>query len=637
LKTIKVRVKPSGIELPIESSLTLLENLQKQGIFVESDCGGKGTCGKCRVRFIKGVPPPSESDNRHLSESDIAEGWRLACQAKVSEECEVLVPPGSREEHAPILCAGRAGRIEIDPETRKIFLELQPQTLEHPIGDVDLIVEALGMGNLHIDPESLDELSHLLRRAKHRVTVTVAHGEISKVESGDTTARNFGLAIDIGTSTLVVSLIDLNSGEEKAVSARLNPQRPFGADVISRIQFCRENPGGIFQLWHVLMEELSQMVREVSRKAGVKLSDISEAIVVGNPTMQHLFLCIDPCYIGELPYAPVVTRKVRLQSSAILGPSLGPFPAQTPPNLSGFIGSDIVGGIISQGLLESDEIQLLIDLGTNAEIVLGNRERLLACNAAAGPAFEGAKIECGMIALKGAIDRVWFDEEDVEAASFGRSPRAGSPARAGQDAASAEDVRVHVIGDATPKGICGSGLVDAVACFLDLGILEPSGKMASPAALPETLSPKIGKRVRKDGKEIRFHLSTKVYVSQRDIRELQVAKAAVAAGIEILTKKMGIETSQIARVMIAGAFGSYVNPVSARRIGLIPNLPLDRVVSVGNSALEGAKMYLLSRRVRDVADRIRDIVELHELSAEEDFRDVFVSKIPFGEPGAAAG
>jgi len=621
LKTIKATIRPSGIELPIESSLTLLENLQKQGIFVESVCGGKGTCGKCRVRFIKGATPPSESDNRHLSEQEIAEGWRLACQAKVTEECEVFVPPGSHEEQAPILCAGRAGRIEIDPETRKIFLELQPQTLEHPIGDVDLIIEALGMGDLRIDPEGLDELSHLLRRAQHRVTVTVAHGEISKVESGDTTARNFGLAIDIGTSTLVVSLINLSTGEEKGVSARLNPQRQFGADVISRIQFCRENPGGIFQLWHVLMEELSQMVREVSRKAGVKLSDISEAIVVGNPTMQHLFLCIDPCYIGESPYAPVISRKVRLQSSAGLGPSLGPFPAQTPPNLSGFVGSDIVGGIISQELLESDENQLLIDLGTNAEIVLGNKNRLLACNAAAGPAFEGAKIECGMIALKGAIDRVWFDEEDVEAASSRLKTR--------QDAASTEDVRVHVIGDATPKGICGSGLVDAVACLLDLGILEPSGKMASPAALPETLSPKIQKRLTQEGKEIRFHFSTKVYVSQQDVRQLQVAKAAVAAGIEILTKKMGVETKQIQRVMIAGAFGSYVNPVSARRIGLIPNLPLDRVVSVGNSALEGAKMYLLSRRVRDVADRIRDIVELHELSADDDFKDVFVSKIPF--------
>lgn len=630
MKTIKATIRPSGIELPIEPSLTLLENLQKQGIFVESVCGGKGTCGKCRVRFIKGAPLPLDSDSRHLSEQEVAEGWRLACQAKVREDCEVFVPPGSREEHAPILSAGRAGRIEIDPETRKIFLELQPQTLERPIGDFDLVTEALGMGDLRMDPESLTEFPHLLRRAQHRVTVTVAHGEISKIEAGNTAAKNFGLAIDVGTSTLVASLIDLNSGEEKAVSARLNPQRQFGADVISRIQFCRENPGGFFELWRVVMEKLSQMVNVVSREAHVKLSDISEAIVVGNPTMQHLFLCINPCYIGELPYAPVITRKVRLPSLATLGPSLGPFPAQTPPNLSGFIGSDIVGGILSQGLLESDEIQLLIDLGTNAEIVLGNRERLLACNAAAGPAFEGAKIECGMIALKGAIDRVSvvtqasrlpFHEEKVEAAS--------SPARAGQDAASTEDVRVHVIGDAPPKGICGSGLVDAVACLLDLGILDSSGKMAAPEALPETLSPRIAKRVKKEGKELRFLFPTKVYVSQRDVRELQAAKAAVAAGIEILTKKMGIETNQIQRVMIAGAFGSFVNPVSAKRIGLIPDVPLDRVISVGNSALEGAKMYLLSRRVRDVADRIRDIVELHELSADDDFKDVFVSKIPF--------
>ncbi len=603
MNTNRARIRPSGLEIPTDPSLTILDNLRKHGLFVESVCGGKGTCGKCRVRFIKGAPLPSDSDARHLSENEIAEGWRLACLAKVSERVELFVPPASADASAKILAKGRSVEKEIDPAATKHFLQLQPQSLQRPIGDADLILEKLEMGDLPIDTGVLSELPRTMREANYQVTATVVGEEITKIEKGNTTAKNSGLAIDIGTSTLVVSLIDMNTGEEKAVGAALNPQREFGADVISRIQRCREKPSGLEELWWAVTEKLSEMIDEACKEAGVKLLDINEAIAVGNPTMQHLFLGIDPSYIGEAPYAPAICRRVRLRPVEGLRPRLGPYLIQTPPNLSGFIGSDIVAGIISQGLLESEEIQLFIDLGTNAEIALGNKDRLLVSNAAAGPAFEGAKIECGMIGLRGAIERVWFDEEDI---------------------------RVHVIEDARPSGICGSGLVDAVACMLDLGILDHTGKMAGPSELPNDLSPKIEKRLKREGREERFSLSSKVNISQQDIRQVQAAKAAVAAGIEILRKKMGIELEDIARVLIAGAFGSYVNPVSAMRIGLIPNLPLDRVISVGNSALEGAKMYLLSRRVRNQADEIHKIVALHELSAEKDFMNVFISKMPFG-------
>ncbi len=604
LKTNKATIRPSGREFLIDTSSTLLANLQKQGLSPESVCGGKGTCGKCRVRFIKGAPRASKSGRRHLSAKEIEEGWRLACQVKVGGEVEIFLPPTSAEAPASILAEGRSIEVEIDPEPRKYFLQMQPQKLERPIGDLDVILEKLGMSDLRINPEDVWELPTLIREAGYKVTATVASGEITKIEAGDTTGKNFGLAVDIGTSTLVVSLLDLNSGEERAVSASLNPQKEYGADVISRIDYCRVKPGGLMSLWGAVMEKLSKMIGETCEEAGIERSDISEAIVVGNPTMQHIFLGLDPSYIGEIPYAPAICRKVRFRPVEGLGPQMGPYPIQTPPNLSGFIGSDIVGGIISQGLFESEEIQLLVDLGTNAEIVLGNKERLLICNAAAGPAFEGAKIACGMIGLTGAVDRVWFDEQDVQC---------------------------HAIGGGTrPSGICGSGLVDAIASMLDLGILDESGKMSDPKALPDALSEKIRKKLRIEAGEKRFWISAKVYISQKDVREVQAAKAAVAAGIEILRKKMGIELADIARVMIAGAFGSYVNPVSARRIGLIPNVPLDRVIPVGNSALEGAKMYLLSRRVRYVADQIHDIVELHELSVEKEFQEEFVSRMAFG-------
>jgi len=602
LKTIKARIRPSGREFPIDPASTLLENLQKQGLFVDSVCGGKGTCGKCRVRFIKGAPPPSESDNRHLSEKQIEEGWRLACQAKVAGEIELFLPPASRETPTTIVAKGRCIEKEIDPGAKKFFLQMQPQTLERPIGDADLILEELGMGDLSIDLPVVSVLPRLLREADYKVTVTVTGTEITKIEQGDTTDRNFGLAIDIGTTTLVVCLIDLGSGEEKAVIGGFNPQRRFGEDVISRIRHCSEEPGGLEDMWEALTVELADMINDACEEAGIRQSDISEAAIVGNPAMQHIALGIDPSSIGVMPYAPAISRKARARPYEELGDDIGPYPIQIPPNLSGFIGSDIVAGIISQGLLESEEIQLLIDLGTNAEIVLGNKNRLLVSNAAAGPAFEGGNIESGTSGLEGAIDRVWFDQENI---------------------------RFSVIGNIEPGGICGSGLVDAVACLLDLGILDSSGKMADAAKLPKELSEKIRKRLKKK-KSKKFWFSDEIYLSQKDVRQVQAAKAAVAAGIEILTRKMDIQANEISRVMIAGAFGSYVNAVSAKRIGLFPDVPLDKVISVGNSALEGAKMYLLSRRVREMADRIRDIVELHELSAEKEFRDVFVSKMAFG-------
>jgi uncharacterized 2Fe-2S/4Fe-4S cluster protein (DUF4445 family) len=602
LNTIKVRIRPSGLEIAIDPALPLLENLRKEGLFVESICGGEGTCGKCRVRFIKGAPPPSESEERHLSRKQIEEGWRLACQVSVGGEAEVFVPPASSETTGRVLAKGRSAEVEIDPEARKVFLELQRQTLERPIGDAELILEQPGMGELSIGLSTVRELPRLLREADYKVTVTVTGGEIAKIEPGDTTSKHFGLAIDLGTTTLVVSLIDLHSGEERAVVGGYNPQRRFGEDVISRIQHCREKPYVLDRMSEVLTEHLCELINDACEEAGIRRSDVSEAVVVGNPTMQHIFLEIDPSYIGEMPYAPAICRKVRFNPFVESVMDIGAYPIQIPPNLSGFIGSDVVGGIISQGLLESDEIQLLIDLGTNAEIVLGNRERLLVSNAAAGPAFEGAKIECGTSGLEGAIDRIWFDEEDI---------------------------RFSVIADIIPSGICGSGLVDAVACLLDLGILDRSGKMADPEKLPRKLSARIRKRLEKEKKSGKFWFNDEIYLSQKDIRHVQAAKAAVAAGIDILAKKMGIQVKDIARVMIAGAFGSYVSPASAMRIGLLPELPLDRMISVGNSALEGAKVYLLSKRARQQADRIRDIVEVHELSAEEEFKDVFVSGMPF--------
>mgnify|MGYP005848285491 CR=1 FL=1 len=605
MKHYSITIEPSNRQIFADPEISFIENLRRNGVYLETSCGGIGTCGKCKVRFIKGRVPVSSSDENLLSETEIAEGWRLACQAVVKTDVTISVPHKHHRSKNGIinniLTGGyRAGYI-INPNVKKHYLELKRQTVEKPTGDAELITQALASEmRATLSCCILDYLPRLLREADYKITATVWGDRVIRIEKGDTSKRNFGIAFDIGTTTVVGALMDLNTGQQIAVEPIFNPQRKYGDDVISRIQHCRANKHGVQDLKTTIHKGIEEIIYKLCERTNVRLHEINEIVAVGNPTMAHLFLGLDPSFIGELPYAPVTDDAVRVP------PDCKALPFNTavevPVNLSGFIGSDIVAGILSLDLIRRKDISLFIDIGTNAEIVLAGKGKLLLTNAAAGPAFEGARIECGTRAIPGAIDRFKLDGDDVSYTTVD-----------------------HV----EANGICGSGLVDILATLLKIGVVDMTGRLLPHNELPENIPPKIRSRVKsRKGKTV-FHISDGVYVSEGDIRQVQNAKAAVAAGILIIEKRMGITHEQVDRIFIAGGFGNYVDPASAVAIGLLPKTPLEKITGIGNSALEGAKMYLLSTVVRNDSKAIRDHIELHELSAAPEFMDTYTSQMLF--------
>ena len=600
-----ITIHPSDITIKADPGVSFIDNLRRNGVHIESSCGGIGVCGKCRVRFLSRAMPVSDSDEKLLSEEEISDGWRLACMAEVSGDVTISLPQAadrSRQEKTDnILTKGFRAGFPLEPKVRKLYLELTPQTVEKPTGDAELIKKALAPeAKVTVTCSSLDYLPRLLREADFKVTATLWGDKVILVEKGDTSKSNFGIAFDIGTTTVVGSLMDLTTGEELAVEPSFNPQRKYGDDVISRIQYCRSNENGVKELKATLWEGLEKTIANLCEKTRVDLHEIGEIVAVGNPTMAHLFLGLDPSFIGELPYAPVTDDAV------ILGPDCRVFPftipVEVPINLSGFIGSDIVAGILSLDLMRRRDISLFVDIGTNAEIVLAGKGKLLLTNAAAGPAFEGARIECGTRAVPGAIDKFKCDDDDIS---------------------------YTTVDAAEVSGICGSGLVDILAALLKLGVIDISGRLLPADELPKDLPAKVRKRVSRQNGKVTFHITESVYVNEKDVRQVQNAKAAVAAGISILEKRMGISHDEVDNVFIAGGFGNYVDPASALAIGLIPETPLNRIVGVGNSALEGAKMYLLSTVVRNDSKTMRDHIELYELSAAPEFMDTYAEQMSF--------
>jgi uncharacterized 2Fe-2S/4Fe-4S cluster protein (DUF4445 family) len=603
LKNVEVTIQPGRKKLVVDPKLTALHSLRRHNIYVAADCGGEGTCGKCRIQFIAAAPEPCDQERETLSSDDLAHGFRLACMTHFTPGCEVSIPPQESREIDTILTHGEHTRYTINPAIRKVFLELPKQTIDQPVSDAELICNNLDGGEeITFEPGVLYGLENRVRNAEYRVTVTINCDRVVKVEQGDTTEGSYGVAIDLGTTTVVAALIDLTSGAVIDLAPAFNPQKIFGADVISRIKYCRESENGVAELNQILLERLEEIIRRMAKDNRLAPDAISEIVAVGNPTIQHLFLGLNPHFIGEMPYTPVVSGTVKIfQQGPFKSPAWN-LPVETPPNFSGFIGSDILAGIIAQDMVNTDELQLFIDIGTNAEIVLGNRERLYVSSCAAGPAFEGAMIECGMSGVSGAIDSFGTDDGGI---------------------------MFDVIGGIKPIGICGSGLIDIMATLLDSGIVDETGRFLEQKEIGPDVSDSMKKRIKYDKGNPKFFITDDVYISQRDVRNVQAAKAAIAAGINILLKKHGVDHDGISRVIIAGAFGNYVDPVSAQRIGLIPRVPLERVVSAGNTALEGAKMYLLSKDVREFAAKIPRIVQLYELATEPDFMIEYAEEMMF--------
>jgi len=610
--SVRVTFEPEGRSVFVMPGTLLVEAAGRAGIVLDTPCGGRGTCGRCRVQISLNPPDPSETDRKHLSEDEIERGVRLACQARVVEEMRVNVPVAARFFEQKILTGGHGGKVELHPSVSKAYLQVPAPSLEDQRADADRLRAAIEQDGIEPDLDVLRSLPTLLRKSDFGVTAVIAEGRLFAVEPGDTTGRNFGIAFDIGTTTVVGFLMDLVAGRELAVAARTNPQIPFGDDVVNRIQYAAENTDGLGELRQSIVDCLNDIIAECCRAAGVSQEQLYEATVVGNTTMNHIFLGINPEYVAQAPYVAALRRPVNTRARdlglAIHAHGL----VHTLPNIAGFVGADTVGVILSANLHEAEEISLAIDIGTNGELVIGNRERLVSCSTAAGPAFEGARIRFGMRAADGAIDRMLINT----------------------------DLEFNVIGNLPPRGLCGTALIDLVAELLRVGCVDSTGRLLPPDEMPNSVPDAIKRRVAEDEKgTLEFRIASgeetqvegPLVLTQRDIRELQLGKGAIAAGVSVLLKEVGVEPKDLGQVLLAGAFGNFIRRKMAKRIGLLPDVPSERIRFVGNAAGAGARMALLSRRCKHAADRISEETEYLELAGRPDFQDEFMSAMLFPE------
>ncbi len=598
-RKLEVTYQPFDRTTRVPPGTTVFSAAHWVGLPIDSTCGGRGTCGKCKVRVLDADMEVTTADHRQLRQDEIDGGWRLSCQARIYEDLTCEVPQLLRVPKAATM--GLSRLVIIDPNVRKVFLELVEPDLHDQRSDVARLRDALTAEghDMIADVPVLRTLPKTIRGAEFKVTAVLAGEHLVAVEPGDTTEECFGVAFDVGTTTLVGTLMNLRTGMAAAVSSTLNGQAPFGADVISRISHAMNGAESLEELKGAVVSTMNGILDELYREAGVSPGRTYEAVVVGNVTMLHLLLGIDPTPISMMPFTPTFMDALSVPAREV-GLRIHPEGyIQTLPALGAYVGADIVSGVLATGIAREDKVRVFVDVGTNGEIVIGSSQRTLATAAPAGPAFEGSQIKCGMRATDGAIEGVTLGVT----------------------------VELQVIGGDIPaQGLCGSGLVDAVAQLLNVGLLDHSGRMLSAAEAGD--HPLADRLIEVEGVKA-FLLAEGVYLSQRDVRELQFAKGSIATGIKVLMDILGVAAADLDEIFLGGSFGSYLNPESAKIIGLVPPVDVDKIIAVGNSAGEGAKIALLSYRERQVAFELPSRIEYIELSGRTDFNDSFVSVLGF--------
>ncbi|MBI1737055.1 MAG: DUF4445 domain-containing protein [Candidatus Rokubacteria bacterium] len=604
-------------ELGVAPGTTILRAAHAGGVDITATCGGRGRCTSCRVKFLEGpVPPPTIMDEVQLGDEQVREAYRLSCQAHVTDTVTVQVAPPLTEESFQILGAtprpSHLGRVAIDAGVTKQVVKVSlPRDEHHQTSDLEALLAAIGADVSAIAPTTLQSLPAALREDPDGVTVTTFGGDVLAIERGDTSMMQFGLAIDVGTTTVVTTLLELASGEQLASVSSLNPQSVFGGDLMSRIAFAQFNPGNLRKLHTRIIGLLNQHIAEVCRLSGVLPKWIYKAVVVGNTCMHHVLLGIDPSYVGLAPYAPVMRHALALPARELFLKIAPEARVCLLPIVAGFVGADAVAVALATRMADHDELRVAVDIGTNGEVILGSRAHLWACSAPAGPALEGAQIRCGMRGASGAIDRVTVSDA----------------------------IAVHTIGEAPALGVCGSGLIDLIAGLLDAGVIDATGlirvdeREQLPADLRDRVAMRGEERVVTVLRPGEAGARQEIVLTQDDVRQVQLAKGAIASGIALLQRVARVPDDRIAELMLAGGFGNYLSIPSAIRIGLIPALPLERVRYVGNAASLGAQACLLSEAERSRASEIAARIEHVSLAAHPEFEDVFVAAMNF--PGRA--
>ncbi|RLI48232.1 MAG: hypothetical protein DRO73_09875 [Candidatus Thorarchaeota archaeon] len=592
--TAKITILPEKKEVLLPVGENLLRALHEKGFDIPSPCNGAGTCGQCRVRFEQGAPPPTDGERRLLNSQEIEDGWRLSCLHKVEGAAAIYPTVQTGELDTKAQVDSFLEVEDVDPGVSAHFLELSPPGRNDQRADLLRVQEGLGQ-ELVAPLPILKKLPSILRGSGFSLTVVKDNDTILDIVPNDHSHAVYGVAIDIGTTTLACYLFDLVSGRQLAVAAGSNPQKTFGADVISRIGHVRKQKKGLEELQRLVVNALNELIARMARKVKIATSSIYKVTVVGNPTMLHLFLGLDPSGIDHSPYVPVIQDGLTTRAEEV-GMAIAPFAkVEVLPGVSAYVGADIVAGMLYANLGMTDEVVLFLDVGTNGEIALAVGNEIFTCSAAAGPAFEGASISQGMSALDGAIYRVTLDGDELSCA---------------------------VVGEKEARGICGSGLLDAVAVLRKIGLIDKTGR------LRKTEHP-LSSRIEGEGTRARFLLADGVYLTQKDIREFQLAKGAIRAGIDVLLEHAAVNFDDIDRVLVGGAFGSSLFPLSLLRTGLLPPISVEKIHFLGNSAGQGAKLVLLNRKNEEKLQQLNKRINYIELSFIKDFSQRFVSCMQF--------
>lgn len=622
----KIVFTPSGRRGTFPQGTPLLDAARSIGVDVDSVCGGRGLCGRCRVVCTEGdfakhaiesradhLSPLNEVEARYSERRrELVANHRLSCQAKIQGDLVIDVPPESQMHRQVVRKSAEYRDITLDPAVRLCFVEVQPADLLEPTGDLKRLSEALSwewqLGDLTFDPVILPGLQAALREGNWQVTVAV-HNQSSVIAIWPGFRRDaFGAALDIGSTTIAAHVVNLASGEVVATGGIMNPQIRFGEDLMSRVSYVQMHSEGSAELTRVVREGINELLADVGREAGIEPDDILELTVAGNPIMHHLFLGLSPVELGGAPFALAVDSALDIKARELELAINAGANVYVLPCIAGHVGADAAAMVLAEEPHLSDEMSLVVDVGTNAEIVLGNRDRLLACSSPTGPAFEGAQIESGQRAAAGAIERVRIDREtlDVRFSVIGSELWSDDPGFV--DATQAFGV----------TGICGSGIIEAVAEMYLAGIISEDGVVNGTLA-------KKSKRIVPHGRTWSFVLyegQQRIAVTQNDVRQIQLAKAALYAGVKLLKDRAGIDA--IDRIRLAGAFGTHIDTKYAMVLGLIPDCDLDRVESAGNAAGTGATIALLNVPARrEIEATVRNIEKI-ETAVESRFQEYFV-------------
>lgn len=605
----KVKFMPSGRAVTVAAGASLSLAAHEAGLEVDSSCGGRGKCGKCCARVIEGnVSEPSAAEKTLFSDEELRLGRVLLCQRTVLSNCTVEIDQVRSAEdaclfHKEIFLKPPE---KIDPPFSKIHLELSPPTVEDPKADLERILEPLHR-NVKVDLDLTPSIPRILRKSGFKSTLVLFQEELIGIEPGDTTTEAYGIAFDIGTTTVAGYLVDLVTGRVLSSASAANRQARHGADVVSRITYAGQKPEYVHEMQVLVADTVASLIDRLLTECHTHIEHIYGMVFTGNTVMMHFLLATSPGNIATAPFAPVFTRSLSGKATHLGLRNLPPHTRFiTLPNIAGYVGADTVSVMIATRIHERPGNWLAIDIGTNGEVVLSANGRLLTCSTAAGPAFEGGCISQGMRAVPGAVYKVDFKENPI----------------------------CSVIGDAEASGLCGSGLLDAVSEMVKFDILHKSGRIQTPDQCPASLDGSLRERIEITDTGSRFVLvngKKKVAVTQKDIREVQLAKGAIRAGIEILLKEAGITASDLDGVMLAGAFGSNLRPESIQGIGMLPDVPMKIITPVGNAAGAGAVMALLSKGDLDLASSLASRAEHIELSLSKDFQRIFLTAIDFGK------